>query len=71
MNHRCFINEMTSAGNEKLKPAHPVQEDFEFLILINIVLFILYTSETFLKVIVFFGSFCFCNFEVFRCILVL
>ncbi len=37
----------------RLKPAHPVQEDFDFLILPNIILFILYTEETFLKVIVF------------------
>ncbi len=35
------------------KPAHPVQEDFDFLILLNIILFILYTAETFLKDIVF------------------
>ncbi len=35
------------------KPAHPVQEDFDFLILLNIILFILYTEDTFLKVIVF------------------
>ncbi len=48
------------------KPAHPVQEDFDFLILLNIILFIRYTEETFLKDIVF----CFCNFEVFSFILV-
>ncbi len=35
------------------KPAHQVQEDFDFLIELNIILFILYTTETFLKVIVF------------------
>ncbi len=35
------------------KPAHPVQEDFDFLILLNIILFIRYTEETFLKDIVF------------------
>ncbi len=35
------------------KPTHPVQEDFDFLILLNIILYILYTAETFLKVIVF------------------
>ncbi len=34
------------------KPAHPEQEDFDFLILLNIISFILYTAETFLKVIV-------------------
>ncbi len=48
------------------KPAHPVQEDFDFLILLNIILFIHYTEETFLKDTVF----CFCNFEVFSFILV-
>ncbi len=35
------------------KPAHPVQEDFDFLILLNNILFIRYTEETFLKDIVF------------------
>ncbi len=35
------------------KPAHPVQEDFDFLILLNIILFIRHTEETFLKDIVF------------------
>ncbi len=34
------------------KPAHQVQ-DFDFLILLNIILFIRYTEETFLKDIVF------------------
>ncbi len=32
------------------KPAHPLQEDLDFYILLNIILFILYT-ETFLKVL--------------------
>ncbi len=27
----------------RLKPAHPVQEDFDFFILLNIILFIRYT----------------------------
>ncbi len=35
------------------KPAHPVQEDFDFFILLNIILCILYTAEIFLKFIVF------------------
>ncbi len=35
------------------EPAHLVQEDFDFVILFNIILFILYTAETFL----FFSSF--------------
>ncbi len=35
------------------KPAHPVQEDFDFLIWLNMILFILYTAETLLEVIVF------------------
>ncbi len=42
---------MTAAGNEA-ETAHPVQEDFDFLILLIIILFIHYTAETFLKVIV-------------------
>ncbi len=42
----------------RLKPAHPVQEDFDFFILLNIILFIRYTV---LKDVVL----CFCNFEVF------
>ncbi len=45
----------------RLKPAHPVQEDFDFFILLNIILFIRYTEETVLKYVVV----CFCNFEVF------
>ncbi len=53
------------------KPAHPVQEDVDFLILLNIISFILYTAETFLKVIVFLFCFSFCNFEVLSFILVL
>ncbi len=36
------------------KPAHPVQEGFDFLIVLNIILFIHYAEETFLKDIVFF-----------------
>ncbi len=52
------------------KPAHPVQEDFDFLIWLNMILFILYTAETLLEVIVF-SLLCFCNFEVFGFILVL
>ncbi len=56
---------MTAAGNEA-ETAHPVQEDYGFLFLLNIILFILYTEETFLKDIVFL----FCNFEVFSFILV-
>ncbi len=43
------------------EPAHPVQEDFDFVILFNIILFILYTAGTFLKVIIFVF---FSNFEV-------
>ncbi len=50
----------------RTKPAHPVQEDFDFLILLHIILLIRYTEETFVKVV-----FCFCNFEVFSFILVL
>ncbi len=42
---------MTAARNEA-KTAHPVQEDFGFLFLLNIILFIHYTADTFLKVIV-------------------
>ncbi len=38
----------------RLKTAHPVQERFDFLILLNIILSIRYTEETFLKDIVFF-----------------
>ncbi len=38
---------------------HPVQEDFDFLILLNIILSIHYTEETFLKDIVFFLFFLF------------
>ncbi len=53
------------------KPAHPVQEDVDFLILLNVISFILYTAETFLKVIVFLFCFSFCNFEVLSFILVL
>ncbi len=34
------------------KPAHPVQEGFDFLILLNIILSICYTEETFLKDVV-------------------
>ncbi len=36
----------------KPKPAHAVQEDFDFLILLNIILLIFYAA-TFLNVIVF------------------
>ncbi len=43
---------MTAAANEA-KPAHPVQEDFDFWILLRIILFIRYTEDTFLKDIVF------------------
>ncbi len=39
---------MTAAGNEA-ETAHPVQEDFDFLILLSIILFILYTAETFFE----------------------
>ncbi len=35
-----------------------MQEDFDFLILLKNILFILYTAENFLKVIVFFFFFC-------------
>ncbi len=58
----CFIYET------RPKPAHPVQEDFDFLILLNIILFIRYTEETFLKDIVL--CFYHCNFELFSFILV-
>ncbi len=34
------------------------EQDFDFLILLNIILFILYTAETFLEFIVFLFSFC-------------
>ncbi len=44
--------DITAAGNEAEK-AHPVQEDFDCLILLNIILFIFYTAETFLKFIIF------------------
>ncbi len=50
---------------------HPVQEDFDFLLLLNIILSIHYTEETFLKDIVCFFLFFFCNFDVFSYILVL
>ncbi len=48
---------MTAAGKEA--DAHPMQEDFDFLISLNIILFILYTAETFLKVNVFLCCCCF------------
>ncbi len=36
---------MTAAGNEA-ETAHPMQEDFYFLILLKIILVTLYTEET-------------------------
>ncbi len=45
------------------KPAHPVQEDFDFLILLNI-LFILYTAETRFKG---YCIFCLFVFAILRC----
>ncbi len=50
---------MTAAGNEA-ETAHPVQEDFDVLILLIIILFIQ----------LFYCLFCSCNFEVFSFILV-
>ncbi len=49
VNHSCFVYEMRTWLQLEMrqKPAHP-----DFLILINNILFILYTAETFLKVIV-------------------
>ncbi len=37
---------MTAAGNEA-ETAHLVQEDFDLLISLNIIVFILYSEETF------------------------
>ncbi len=49
----CVLPSLTQTcqqGYFKWMQAPPVQEDFDFLILLNIIVFILYTAETFLKV---------------------